>query len=109
LASGLATLVETEARLDLALAQAREAAQGLRHQARQRAENAAALLDAEITRERAHAAAQVEAETQARLATIAEHARAELARYEAVRGEVLGTIVKDLVERLVVLALEVPT
>ncbi len=107
-ASGLATLVETEARLDRALAEAREGAQALRARARLRAETAAADLDAEIEGERARVAAAIEAETQIRLAALVARTTGELARFEVVRGEVLSSVVHDLVERLVALALEVP-
>jgi len=104
--SDLAALVDAEARLDRALADARASAQAVRDAARRRADDAAAVLDAEIEHERARLATEIAAATDAQLAAIADRTRAELARYETVRGDVLDDLARRLADRLVAVALD---
>ncbi|HEU4731045.1 MAG TPA: hypothetical protein VFT22_24290 [Kofleriaceae bacterium] len=102
--SGLSALVEAEARLDRALDAAREAAIASVAAARRRAEDDAATIDAEIARERARIDAEITTATTAQLAAIAEQARAQAARFDAVRGEALARLGHALAHRLAAIA-----
>ena len=103
--SELAALVETEARLDAELAAARVTADRELDAARCRAAEIAASIDDRIAREHERIAAEVTAETSARLEEIREDERAQIARFDAVRGDRLAAIAKELVERVAQLAL----
>jgi len=104
--SELAVLVETEARLDRALGAARASADRARAAARERAAQAAEDHAAELAREQERIAAEVRAQTQARIAALEEAAARTTARYEAVRGERLDYIAHRVALRLVELVLE---
>jgi hypothetical protein len=107
--SELAVLVETEARLDRALADAHAHAHAMRDAARRRADEAAAGLETELTRARRRIATEIETATAARVREIGEAADAEVGRYEAVRDERLDRIARRVAERLVELvAAEAP-
>lgn len=106
--SELATLVETEARLDRALADARDRAASAIAAARQRAQEADTSTDAALVEERARVARDADAATAAALAAIEAAARMEITRFDALRGELLAPITRALVTRLVALALEGP-
>jgi len=105
--SELATLVETEARLDRALADARGIADATRAAAQQAAEAATAALDAEIARARERLAAEIATRTHDELAAIDDAARADVARFAAVRGDALAAIARALVDRIAASASEV--
>lgn len=105
-ASALRALAETELRLDQAIAAAREAATAATADARRRTEAAAAAIDDEIGRARVEIAAEIAAATDRQLAAIADHARAEVARFDAARGEALDAIAGQLAHRLAAIALD---
>lgn len=107
--SELAVLVETEARLDRALVDARLIAESARALARQRADEAAAAQEAELARERERIATEIEAATRARIAELARTARDAVARYDAVRGPRLAEIARRVAARLVAIANEEAT
>ena len=104
--SDLAVLVETEARLDRALADARAQAAAIREAARDRAKAASQALDGMLDRERARITAAVAASTEAQLAAIATKARGQITCFEATRAERLDPIARELASRIVALALE---
>ena len=105
-ASELAVLVETEARLDRELADARQKAEALRDAGRQRAERALATLEAEAVFERTRISTEIEAATVARVRAVEEAADAAIARFEAIRGEELARIARRLVDDIVALVRE---
>lgn len=105
-ASALRALADAELRLDQAIAAARQAAAAAVSDARRRGEAAAAAIDDEIARARAEIAAEIAAATDRQLAAIADQARAEAARFDAVRGEALDAIAGQLARRLAVIALD---
>jgi vacuolar-type H+-ATPase subunit H len=105
-ASALRALADTELRLDQLIAAAREAAAAAVADARRRAEVAAAAVDGEIARVRGEIAAEIAAATDRQLAAIAEQARAEAARFAAVRGAPLDAIAGTLVQRLAAIAFD---
>ena len=99
--SELASLVETESRLDGQLASARHAADVAREAARARALAAEHALDDRLAHERTSIAATIAAETTAREAAIEGTAAAAITRYDAVRDEALANLARRLAERLV--------
>lgn len=103
--SELASLVDTEARLDRELAAARERAAALCEAARHRVEQAEATLAAEIAAERVRIASEIEHATTAQLREIADAARRDIARFEAVAGaraaDVAGRIATHWIATLV--------
>ena len=101
----LSSLVDAEARLDRTIAQAREAGEALRSAARQRATDAASTLDGELERERQRAVTAIEDATQRELCEIADDARVQIARFDAVRGERLAALVEEIGSRLIALVL----
>ena len=103
--TGLSALVDAEARLDRALADARAEADALRAAAYERAKAAAGTLDSELDRERARAARAIEDATARELRSIADEARLHVARFEAVEGERLRALACELARRLAALAL----
>lgn len=102
--SELAALVEAEARFDRELAAARSAAQRVLDDARRRAADAESEIDHQIEHERARLAEELAGRTADELRAIDEAARAQIARFEAVRDEALDAIARALVERVVELA-----
>jgi hypothetical protein len=104
--SALRALADTELRLDQAIAAAREAAAAAVTGARRRAEAAAAAIDGEVARARGEIAAEIAAATDRQLAAIADQARTEAARFDAVRGEPLDAIAGQLAGRLAAIALD---
>ena len=104
--SELVALVAAEARLDLAVVAAREAAEAIRAAARQRAEVAAATLDDELARERTRIAAEIAGESATQLRAIEESARVAIARFDAVRGDLLAPLARALAVRLVAIAID---
>ena len=74
--------------------------------ARRRAEAAAAAVDGDIARARAAIAAEIAGATDRQLAAIADQARGEAARFDAVRGEPLDAIAGQLVVRLAAITLD---
>ena len=103
--SGLSVLADAEARLDRALAEARDQAAALRTAAHERARAAANALDAELDRERARTAAAIEAAIASELREIAHDARLQAARFDAVEGDRLRILAGELARRLGELAL----
>jgi len=99
--SELAVLIETEARLDRELAAARAQGERLRRAALDGAAVANAALDDELARERARITAELAAAADALERATVEQARAEVARFDAVRGERLERVARRLAERLV--------
>jgi hypothetical protein len=106
--SELATLVETERRLDAAVASAREAARSAREAAHADARAAAADLDARIERERVRIANAVAAELAEREHRLEAHAIAMIARYEAIAGDAADRLAQVLAGRLLSLLEEEP-
>ena len=106
--SELATLVETELRLDGAVASARQAAQDAREAARAEARARAAEVDAKIERDRIRIASTVAAETRERERTIEARAAAAIARYEAIAGDALDRFVHVIAQRLLAILEEEP-
>ncbi|HTR50401.1 MAG TPA: hypothetical protein VMJ10_06805 [Kofleriaceae bacterium] len=104
--SDLATLVAAEARLDGALADARVAADAVVELARRAAASSDTEFEADLARERARLAAEISARTAAELRAIEDDARADVARFEAMRGDALVPIAHALVRRLVELVRE---
>jgi hypothetical protein len=98
---GLGMLVDAEARLDREIATAHVRADAMRAAARQRASEAAAALDGELVRERERAIAAIEAATARELRTIAEQARIDVARFEAIDVQALARVVVDRLAELV--------
>jgi vacuolar-type H+-ATPase subunit H len=106
--SELATLVETESRLDTAVASARKAAEDICAAARERARVATAQLEHALEGERARIADAITTETAAHVRAVEEHALAAIARYEAVHDEVLQRLAERLARRLLAMAQEEP-
>jgi acyl-CoA reductase-like NAD-dependent aldehyde dehydrogenase len=106
--SELATLVETETRLDEAVASARRAAEDARAAAHRRAALAVAQLEEAIERERGRIAEALALETAHHERVIEEQALAAIARFEAIRGDVLGRLARDLAQRLLAIVQEEP-
>jgi vacuolar-type H+-ATPase subunit H len=104
--SKLAALVDTEARLDRALDDARSAAATAVAAARRRAEASAASIDSELIHERIRIADEVVGATAAQIQAIAQNTRDQVSRYDAVRGDALGEIAHALAARLAALALD---
>jgi vacuolar-type H+-ATPase subunit H len=102
--SELALLVSAEARFDDALQSARAKATAVVNAARRRAEAADAALAAEITTQQTRTAAEGAAEVARQRAAIGDAARAEINRYETVRGDVLTRLVTAVVAKLVAIA-----
>ncbi len=98
--SELAALVETELRLDAAVASARRAALDAREAARAEAQQAAARLDADIERERVRIANAAIADTAERERTIEALAGAAVARYDAIAGDAVERLAPVLARRL---------
>ena len=96
--SELAVLVETEARLDRAIATARQAASDARDGAVQRARDALRVLDETLAREEAKIVAAIAAETTARIAAIDLDAQRATARYEAVQGDEIARLLSRRLE-----------
>jgi hypothetical protein len=99
----LAQLVAAEARLDRELAAARVRAGELEQAARQRADEAAAALAAALATERAGIAAAIEHETTERLRQIDEAVRADVARFDSIRGARATELAREVAEQLVAL------
>ncbi|HSN28413.1 MAG TPA: hypothetical protein VLT45_19140 [Kofleriaceae bacterium] len=104
MSTGLSALVDAEARLDRALADARAEADALRAAAYERAKAAANMLDAELDRERARAARAIEDATARELRAIADDARLHVARFDAVQGESLRVLALEIARRLAAIA-----
>jgi len=104
--SALAALADAELRLDRAIAAARDAAAAAAADARRRAEQAAAEVDGEIARARARITAEIADKTCAQLGAIAAQAGVEAVRFDAVRGDALEAIARQLADRLVAIALD---
>jgi vacuolar-type H+-ATPase subunit H len=102
--SALATLVAAEATLDRELDAARTQAAALVEAARHRAATTDAAVAQDIARQKAQITATLATELAAQRTSIAEAARAECARYDAVRGEPLVAIAHALAVRLAALA-----
>ena len=100
----LATLVETEALLDRALAAARDEVAAMRADAERRASELIGGVEAEIRSLRAELAATIEREAKAALHTLNADAAVQVARYEAMTGTALDPIADRLAERLVAIA-----
>ena len=98
--SELATLVDAEQQLDVALAEARARAAAVREEARRRAETAATLVDEQIASERSRIASEITAATAARARELAAQVQRDVARFEAVRGELLATIAGAVAAKL---------
>jgi len=97
----LAALIETEARLDRVLAEARSEAAVIRADARRAAADAEAALAAELARARAAIADEIAGATAARVRAAEADARGELGRHDAVRGDALDRLGRRLAARLV--------
>lgn len=106
--SELATLVETETRLDEAVASARKAADAARADAQRRAALAVAQLEESIERERGRIADALALETAHHERVIEEQALAAIARFDAIRGDVLDRLARDLAGRLLAIVQEEP-
>lgn len=106
--TGLSALVDTEARLDHELENARVRADAMRAAARQRAMAAAAALDGELEVERAHAIAAIETATSREIAGIELEARASVTRFDAVVGETLQALARRLADRVIQIAEAAP-
>ncbi|TMQ04270.1 MAG: hypothetical protein E6J90_51795 [Deltaproteobacteria bacterium] len=104
--SDLALLVAAERRLDCWLEAARADAAAVITAARRRAEAADAALAGDVAREQARIAAESAARLAAQRTEIDQAARAEIARYEAVRGDALAGLARALAAKLAVLARE---
>jgi len=102
--SELAQLVAAEARFDRALEGARAEATALVDAARRRASAADAMLTDEIAGQRARIAADIVVEVATQRTAIVEAARAEIARYQAVCGDVSVAIARLLAAKLGALA-----
>lgn len=105
--SDLVALVETEARLDRALADARARARALIETARRAAD--ASLRDEELAEQRDRIAMNIDAARTAQIAAISEQARADQARCAALDGPALAALAHRLGLQLIEVALdEVP-
>ena len=102
--SALAALADAELRLDRAIAAARDAAATAIAGARRSAEQSAATVEGDIAQVRTRIAAEIATATELRLGDIAARARAEAARFDAVRGDALAAIAGRLAHRLAELA-----
>jgi len=98
--SELAILAATELQLDRALEAARAEATALVEAARGRAGAAGAALADAIASGRAQITADTTGELAAQRDAITEAARAEIARYEAVRGDALAAVARSLAASL---------
>ncbi|HEU0032567.1 MAG TPA: hypothetical protein VFQ53_18170 [Kofleriaceae bacterium] len=107
--SDLATLVETEARLDAALSDARARGDAMREAARTAAAAAAASLDAELVAERDRLAAEIAQATRERIVAIEQAAVVDVARYDALTGIALDELAERLAQRLVAIVHEEAT
>ena len=104
--SELAVLVETESRLDRAIASARETAAKIVEAAKRSAADDARAAEDSIAGVRARIVHEVAAQTDHRVRTIAQTARDTCARYDAVHGERLAEIARRLARRVAELAEE---
>jgi len=104
--SDLGVLVETEARLDRALAAAHATATAAVAAASQRADAAIATVDGEIEHARARIAAEIATATAAQCRALAEQAHGQAARFDAMRGDALDAIAMALARRLAAIALD---
>jgi vacuolar-type H+-ATPase subunit H len=104
--SELATIVETEARLDREVASARETAASIVEAARHGAADDARKTEEAIAALRTRVAQAVATETETRLRAIAVAARDTCARYAAVRDTRLTAIAQQLARRVAELAEE---
>lgn len=102
--SELALLVSAEARLDGVLHAAHGEAAALVDVARRRAEADDAALAEKIAVQAAQITADISAEVAGQRAAIAEAARVQIVRYEAVRGNALAGVVQAVVAKLVATA-----
>lgn len=102
--SELAILVETETRLDGAIAAARQAADDAREAARTRARVVAGRLETEIALERARIASAIAAETAERERALEGRVRRALVRYEGLRDGELTALARTLARRLLAIA-----
>jgi len=90
--SELALLVETESRLDQAVAAAKQAGDEMHEAAERRAADAIRALDAALARERARIAEAIRAETAGSVRAIEDEARRMVARYETAQVEALARV-----------------
>jgi hypothetical protein len=104
--SDLTMLVETEARLDRALAAAHATATAAVEAARQRADAATATVDGEIEHARARIATEIASATAAQCRALTEQAHRQAARFDAMRGDPLDAIALALARRLAAIALD---
>ncbi len=107
-ASELTTLVETEQRLDQAVASARTAANATREAARERARISLDQLEESIEGEQMRIARAMATEISERERTIELDARVQIARFESVTSDELQRIASALAMRLVEITLEEP-
>lgn len=106
--SDLAALVDAEASLDAKLATARDTANRARAAARQLAADAMAAIDGELARERTRIADEIATATAVELRAIADDARARIAAYDALRGDALVALARELADELVAMLEEPP-
>lgn len=99
-------LAEAEARLDRALAAARQESAETIEAARQRVAAADRSVADAIDRERARIEAELAEVTACQLQQLADEARAQIARFAAVQGDALAEVTGALARRLAELAHE---
>jgi len=104
--SELAILVETESRLDQAIASARKTAEAMRDAARARAKLAEATIEDALANERERIARTIALETTERARQVDADARICVERYERVRDDVFDALARRLAKRLVAIAEE---
>lgn len=105
-ASELTTLVETEQRLDDAVASARQAADALREAARERARAATLGIERSIEVERERVSRAMAAEAVERERAIEQDATARIARYEGLPRDEIERLARVLARRVIEIALE---
>lgn len=106
--SELEILVETERRLDAAIAAARGAADATREAARARTTTALAELEHRLEQERARTIREVADDLAARERALELAAIAATTRYETIDGAVLEQIAHVLAQRVLAIAIEDP-
>ncbi|HEY5948554.1 MAG TPA: hypothetical protein VIV40_23845 [Kofleriaceae bacterium] len=104
--SDLAVLVETEARLDREVADARAKAAALEEQTRGRVQAAEAELAVQLERERIRIAAEVERDTSARIAEIEQTAVRDVQRFAAIRDKPAELIARRIAAQLIAIVTE---
>jgi hypothetical protein len=99
--SDLEVLVDTEARLDRALADARAKAATLEQEAIDRVQQAAASRAAQLDAERIRIADAIEREMAVQIAELEQLAAEEIARFDTIRDERARALARHIAEQLI--------